>query len=131
KKLGGEDFELLIRRFSSHMQWEHYRPWYKRRYGYYEKPGELRRKRRKWQKTLKGRQLDSGNSVISFTRQFQRNRPDTARSRRRGKTLPRYLGTLNGKFWYDWDFLKWINRRGRRNLLSTRAGLKRAEDSPD
>jgi ribosomal protein S21 len=42
-----ESIDEALRRFNELVRREFQRPWYKRRYGYYEKPSELRRKRKK------------------------------------------------------------------------------------
>jgi ribosomal protein S21 len=43
----GESFEDALKRFNQLVRLEQSRPWHKRRYGYYEKPSELKRKRKK------------------------------------------------------------------------------------
>ena len=43
----GEDLIQALDRFTQLVQREHRRPWTKRRFGYFEKPSALRRKRRK------------------------------------------------------------------------------------
>ena len=48
-----EDPADLFRRFKKLSNREHKRPWYKHRYGYYEKPSVLHRKRRKMQRRNK------------------------------------------------------------------------------
>lgn len=45
--LDGESFESALRRFDRLVRRESGRPWHKRRYGYFEKPSERRRKRKK------------------------------------------------------------------------------------
>lgn len=44
-----ETLENLLWRFNETVRREHERPWYKHRYGYYEAPSRLRRKRDKMQ----------------------------------------------------------------------------------
>jgi ribosomal protein S21 len=46
----GEGIESIVRRFRMAVQQEYGRRWYKKRIGYYEKPSELRRKRKKMAK---------------------------------------------------------------------------------
>jgi ribosomal protein S21 len=43
----GESLENALWRFNNAVRREYDRPWYKHRYGYYEKPSRLRQKRRK------------------------------------------------------------------------------------
>lgn len=43
----GVSFDAMTRRFNRQMQYVYGRRWCKHRYGYYEKPRELRRKKRK------------------------------------------------------------------------------------
>lgn len=50
----GEDLADTLDRFSQLVQHEYERPWTKRRYGYYEPPSALRRKRAKMRR-LQGR----------------------------------------------------------------------------
>ncbi|MBZ0282961.1 MAG: 30S ribosomal protein S21 [Anaerolineae bacterium] len=45
-----ENFDSALRRFNRKVRHNTKRPWYKRRYGYYEKPSALKRKRRKMQR---------------------------------------------------------------------------------
>jgi ribosomal protein S21 len=48
-----------LQRFTEAVDRTYSKPWYKRRYGYYEKPSELRRKKRKMQKRNKNRTLET------------------------------------------------------------------------
>jgi ribosomal protein S21 len=43
----GESIDQALKRFNQIAKREFSRPWCKRRYGYYEKPSELRRKQKK------------------------------------------------------------------------------------
>ena len=43
----GEDIDQALERFRHHCDRDQGRPWTKRRYGYYEKPSALRRKRKR------------------------------------------------------------------------------------
>lgn len=76
----GEDFEQAFDRFQRLARSEYERPWTKRRYGYYEKPSALRRKRAKMRRLKVGR---VGNVWlrIDVQTQFQRTGPTNAAGR--------------------------------------------------
>jgi ribosomal protein S21 len=42
----GEEISVALERFNDKVFWEYRKSWYKRRFGYYEKPGTRRRKKR-------------------------------------------------------------------------------------
>ena len=49
-----ESIDSALKRFNQLVKGEHSRTWCKRRYGYYEKPSELRRKQRKMARLRSG-----------------------------------------------------------------------------
>jgi ribosomal protein S21 len=66
-----------LRRFSQAVDRAYLKPWYKRRYGYHEKPSELRRKQRKMQKRNKHRTFeDRILCPIDLATQFRRTGPN-------------------------------------------------------
>jgi hypothetical protein len=69
-----------IERFTQHVRREQGRPWTKRRFGYYEKPSVLRRKRAKMRRL---RARGSGNLYlqIDLDAQFRRTGPTNAAGR--------------------------------------------------
>lgn len=78
-----ESIESALRRFRQLVRRELGRPWYKRRYGYYEKPSELRRKRKKMarlRKQVTWRGPDPGNLLlrIGLTELHARTGPKNA-----------------------------------------------------
>jgi ribosomal protein S21 len=50
-----EPFEAALCRFRKRVTHRFWRPWHKRRFGFYEKPSALRRKRRKMRELARGR----------------------------------------------------------------------------
>jgi ribosomal protein S21 len=71
-----EPFEEAVRRFHMLVEAEYRRPWYKRRYGYYEKPSALKRKRRKMERHNKYNTLHTRVVCpIGLEEQFQRTGP--------------------------------------------------------
>ena len=68
----GESIDLAIRKLSKKVKNELDRRWYKRRFGYYEKPSALKRKRKKMSKLA----ITSGGTLwlkIGLPEQFSRN----------------------------------------------------------
>jgi ribosomal protein S21 len=62
----GEDLEGAYRRFEALWRHDQRRPWTKRRFGYYESPGALRRKRRRAGRVRDpGRPWDPPNTLSS------------------------------------------------------------------
>ncbi|HEY0602102.1 MAG TPA: hypothetical protein VGD58_04280 [Herpetosiphonaceae bacterium] len=76
----GEDFTDTLDRFSHLVQHEYERPWTKRRYGYYEPPSALRRKRAKMRRLRSG---STGNLWlhIDIADQLRRTGPTNAAGR--------------------------------------------------
>ena len=74
-----EDFADTLDRFSQLVQREYERPWYKRRYGYYESPSALRRKRSKMRKLRRG--SGSLRLHIDIETQLRRTGPTNAAGR--------------------------------------------------
>ena len=74
-----EDFADTLDRFSQLVQREYERPWTKRRYGYYEPPSALRRKRLKMRKLMS--RSDSLNPRIDIATQLRRTGPTNAAGR--------------------------------------------------
>jgi ribosomal protein S21 len=64
----GEDLETALKRFERYCRRDQRRPWTKRRYGYFEKPSALRRKRMR----------RCANFKISLEAQFRRTGPALA-----------------------------------------------------
>ena len=60
----GEELSEAIKRFQKRFNNARRRPAYKRRYGYYEKPGELRRKKRRL-KERNRRIIGSGGGPVN------------------------------------------------------------------
>lgn len=50
----GQDIDQALCEFRNRVRREYQHQWYKRRYGYYESPGQLRRKRKKMQRLRGG-----------------------------------------------------------------------------
>jgi ribosomal protein S21 len=76
----GEDLSKALRRFNQLMRKIYGRPWTKRRFGYFEKPSILRRKR----KRMAWRQRQAGGGLklhIGLPEQFQRTGPSNALGR--------------------------------------------------
>lgn len=71
-----EDFTDTLDRFSQLVQREHERPWHKRRYGYYEPPSALRRKRSKMRELRL--HSDSLKLHIDLAAQLRRTGPTNA-----------------------------------------------------
>lgn len=71
-----EDFSNTLDQFSQLVQREYARPWTKRRYGYYEPPSALRRKRSK----MRGLRSRSGHLrlYIDIAAQLRRTGPTNA-----------------------------------------------------
>ena len=68
----GETIEVALRKFNKKVKNETDRRWYKRRFGYYEKPSILKRKAKKMKKLS----IQSGGTLwlkIGFKEQFSRN----------------------------------------------------------
>ena len=75
-----EDFLAMVERFNQRVRYEYHRPWTKRRYGYYEKPSVLRRKRAKMRK-LQTRGTGKLYLSIDLEAQFRRTGPTNAAGR--------------------------------------------------
>ena len=76
----GEDLRQALARFTQVADREFRRPWTKRRYGYYETPSALGRKRRKMRKL----QAQTGGGLmlrIDLATQFRRTGPTNAAGR--------------------------------------------------
>ena len=76
----GEDLFLALRRLAEAVDRCYGRPWTKRRFGYYEKPSILRRKKAR----MRRRQLQAGGGLklhIRMEAQFNRTGPDNALGR--------------------------------------------------
>lgn len=73
----GEDFADTLDRFSQRVQREYERPWTKRRYGYYEPPSALRRKRSKMRR-LRCRSSGGLRLRIDIATQLRRTGPTNA-----------------------------------------------------
>ncbi|HTE18304.1 MAG TPA: 30S ribosomal protein S21 [Armatimonadota bacterium] len=83
----GEDLDSALTRFAGHCRRDQARPWTKRRYGYYESPSALRRKRKRWQEMkarARGRKIGRmggwksypvSGSKIGLPAQFSRTGP--------------------------------------------------------
>lgn len=71
----GESIESALERFNEAVHREYDRPWHKHRYGYYEKPSRLRRKRRKMRKINPHGTLKLHIGLISL---FERTGPNAA-----------------------------------------------------
>ena len=91
-KLGeNEDIESAIRQFNHKVQRENGKRWYKRRYGYYEKPSALKRKRNKHLKMVRksvatqiyicGRVVTGLQLRIGTKKQHKRTGPTNAAGR--------------------------------------------------
>jgi ribosomal protein S21 len=68
----GESIDLALRKLSKKVKSEMDRRWYKRRFGYYEKPSVLKRKNKKMKKLV----IQSGGALwlkIGLKEQFSRN----------------------------------------------------------
>lgn len=68
----GESIEAALRKLNKKVKHDTDRPWYKRRFGYYEKPSILKRKAKK----MKGLSIQSGGSLrlkIGLKEQFSKN----------------------------------------------------------
>lgn len=68
----GESIEVALRNFNKRVKSETDRRWYKRRFGYYEKPSILKRKAKKMKKLS----IQSGGILwlkIGLKEQFSRN----------------------------------------------------------
>ena len=68
----GESIDLALRKLSKKVKSEMDRRWHKRRFGYYEKPSTLKRKRQKMKKLA----IQSGGTLwlkIGLKEQFSRN----------------------------------------------------------
>ena len=68
----GETIEVALRKFNKKVKNETDGRWYKRRFGYYEKPSILKRKAKKMKKLA----IQSGGTLwlkIGFKEQFSRN----------------------------------------------------------
>jgi ribosomal protein S21 len=79
--LEGEDFERTIKRFNKAVRKEYDRAWHKRRYGYYEKPSVLRRKRMKikWRNNIRFRHgAPSTQFYMDLELQWRREGPSNA-----------------------------------------------------
>ena len=77
----GEDFERTIKRFNKAVRKEYDRAWHKRRYGYYEKPSVLRRKRMKikWRNNMRFRRgVSSTRFYMNLETQWRREGPSNA-----------------------------------------------------
>lgn len=75
----GESIDSALQRFSQLVRREFGRPWSKRRYGYYEKPSQLRRKRKKM-----GRLRSRGANLllhIGLKELYSRTGPENAAGR--------------------------------------------------
>jgi hypothetical protein len=75
-----EDFSAMVDRFKQRVRDEYQRPWTKRRYGYYEKPSALRRKRAKM-RTLQSRGPGRLYLCIDLETQLRRTGPTNAAGR--------------------------------------------------
>ncbi len=75
-----EDVSEMVARFNQRVRHEYQRPWTKRRYGYYEKPSALRRKRTKMRK-LQTRGAGRLYLSIDLETQFRRTGPTNAAGR--------------------------------------------------
>ncbi|MBI5961548.1 MAG: 30S ribosomal protein S21 [Chloroflexi bacterium] len=74
-----ENFEETLIRFRRAVRRAYERPWHKRRYGYYEKPGALRRKKNR---TRDHNRRGAGIRLcIDLEDQFQRDGPSNAMGR--------------------------------------------------
>ena len=75
-----ESIDSALKRFNKLVKNELSRPWCKRRYGYYEKPSELRRKRKKMAWLRSGRR---GNLLlhIGLNELYSRTGPKNAAGR--------------------------------------------------
>ena len=74
----GEDFEALLERFNAAVSKTHDRRWYKRRFGYHEKPSLLNKKRRRH------RCVNGGQRIwlrIELAALYRRHGPDDAMGR--------------------------------------------------
>ena len=74
----GEDFEALLERFNAAVSKTHHRRWYKRRFGYHEKPSLLNKKHRRHIKVNGGRHIWLR---ISLEALYRRDGPDDAMGR--------------------------------------------------
>jgi len=71
----GENFEALLERFDAAISKTHDRRWYKRRFGYHEKPSLLNKKRRRHVRVNGGRRVWLRIGLAALHR---RNGPDDA-----------------------------------------------------
>jgi ribosomal protein S21 len=71
----GESLENALGRFNEAVRREYDRPWHKHRYGYYEKPGRLRQKRRKMREINPHGNLKLRISLVPL---FERTGPNAA-----------------------------------------------------
>jgi hypothetical protein len=77
---GDETPARMIDHFMQHVRREYGRPWTKRRFGYYEKPSVLRRKRAKMRR-LRARGAGNLFLRIDLDAQFRRTGPTNAAGR--------------------------------------------------
>jgi hypothetical protein len=77
---GDETPARMMERFTAHVRQEYGRPWTKRRFGYYEKPSVLRRKRAKMRR-LRARGNANLYLRIDLEAQFRRTGPTNATGR--------------------------------------------------
>ena len=74
----GEDFEALLERFNAAVLETHHRRWYKRRFGYHEKPSLLNKKRRRHRKVNGGKRVWLRIGLAAL---YRRDGPDDAMGR--------------------------------------------------
>jgi ribosomal protein S21 len=75
----GETIRSAISRFRCETRRRHQRRWVKRRFGYYERPSDLRRKRKKVADIVRYREFIGIGGIwrpsLGFERQFRREGP--------------------------------------------------------